>query len=538
MSSCAYQFGSWLVEPELNRITSGTAEKHLEPLSMDILSYLLEYPNQVVSADRLLEIGWSNRVVERNAVPRVINEIRRALGDDPRRPRYIQTIRKRGYRAVGAVEKRPASNVSLQAIEPTHPFIRSDAIKPAGPTEAICSAIAFLPVVNTSEDELLDQLCQVMSEDLEAGLCFYPARRFVGALEAARYVDAGMSSVEIARELKVGTVISGSARLNGNNVRFSIDVVACTGEQVLAQRLENFKDDVSESLERTTDALQWAIVNAIRGFNVALAAKTPIDELGAWGLANRAWCLMDAVGRQSRKDMRYLLECAISLEPSEPFFKAMLARTLGSWILQGASEHREADAHDARRLADESLRSISRQVPPTIMMAGSAYVFLGDHRRGFALMERGYQMNPRLVVNKWDYAKMLLYAGRAKEALVLHEEAALALLPGMIRPFLDLSLANAVLGELKPAMEFARQAVDNSSRQYRVIAIGTYANVLARMDRLDEAVQAIERLRADVPHLSLKGVIDVFHRLFATGDSREATTSGLQKLIDLGIERS
>ncbi|MEJ2088740.1 MAG: alpha/beta fold hydrolase, partial [Gammaproteobacteria bacterium] len=105
MSSLAYQFGGWLVEPELNRISSGSVERHLEPLTMDVLCHLLENAGQIVSSERVLATVWSGKIVESNAVPRAINQIREALGDDSRAPRYIETIRKRGYRTIVDVSR-------------------------------------------------------------------------------------------------------------------------------------------------------------------------------------------------------------------------------------------------------------------------------------------------------------------------------------------------------------------------------------------------------------------------------------------------
>lgn len=104
-----YQFGDWRVEPDQSRIRSGEVERHLEPLSMNALTYLLDRPGETVSADRLLESVWPGRYVEPNAVPRVLNQIRQALGDDPKNPKYIQTIRKRGYRTLAQV--RPLEEV-------------------------------------------------------------------------------------------------------------------------------------------------------------------------------------------------------------------------------------------------------------------------------------------------------------------------------------------------------------------------------------------------------------------------------------------
>lgn len=100
-----YRFGDWTVEPARNRVCGAGREVSLEPLSMDMLRHLLERPGRTVSADELLDAVWGRKVVEANAIHQRIGQIRRALGDDPARPRYIETIRKRGYRTLAAVER-------------------------------------------------------------------------------------------------------------------------------------------------------------------------------------------------------------------------------------------------------------------------------------------------------------------------------------------------------------------------------------------------------------------------------------------------
>ena len=77
---------------------------------MDVLAYLVERHEKVVSADELLERYWPGRVVEQSTIHRRINQIRRALGDDAKDPAYIQTIVKRGYRAIAEVERTVAGD--------------------------------------------------------------------------------------------------------------------------------------------------------------------------------------------------------------------------------------------------------------------------------------------------------------------------------------------------------------------------------------------------------------------------------------------
>ena len=60
----AYEFGDWLIEPDLNRIRRGEQEIQLEPSTLGVLCYLLERPGEIVSVDELLASVWQDDRVE------------------------------------------------------------------------------------------------------------------------------------------------------------------------------------------------------------------------------------------------------------------------------------------------------------------------------------------------------------------------------------------------------------------------------------------------------------------------------------------
>ncbi len=107
-----FRVGDWLVEPQLNRISQGDHAVPLEPRAMEVLAFLAGRPGEVVSTDQLIEAVWNRRFVGDSPVYRIIAELRRVLGDDARQPRYIQTIRKRGYRLVAEVASEPGARIT------------------------------------------------------------------------------------------------------------------------------------------------------------------------------------------------------------------------------------------------------------------------------------------------------------------------------------------------------------------------------------------------------------------------------------------
>jgi TolB-like protein/DNA-binding winged helix-turn-helix (wHTH) protein/Flp pilus assembly protein TadD len=72
---------------------------------MDVLVYFAGRPGEVVSRDELERDVWHGAVVGYDAMTKTVTKLRQALGDDPRNPRYIQTVPKRGYRFVGQAER-------------------------------------------------------------------------------------------------------------------------------------------------------------------------------------------------------------------------------------------------------------------------------------------------------------------------------------------------------------------------------------------------------------------------------------------------
>jgi len=97
------RFGDWLVDPATGAISGGGESRHLEPKVMEVLALLLSNPGEVISKERLLEEVWADAFVTDDAVWRCIGALRHALGDDPRSPRYVETIPRKGYRTVAPV---------------------------------------------------------------------------------------------------------------------------------------------------------------------------------------------------------------------------------------------------------------------------------------------------------------------------------------------------------------------------------------------------------------------------------------------------
>jgi DNA-binding winged helix-turn-helix (wHTH) protein len=99
----AFLVGDWLVVPRLNRLSRGDQLVHIELKLMEVLVHLAERPGELVSKRDLVDAVWQVKIVSDGTLTRAVALLRKALGDNARHPRYIETIPKRGYRLVAPV---------------------------------------------------------------------------------------------------------------------------------------------------------------------------------------------------------------------------------------------------------------------------------------------------------------------------------------------------------------------------------------------------------------------------------------------------
>lgn len=99
----SFRFGDWQVSPATNSLSKGETRHQIEPRLMEVLAALCQRANRVISTEELLLQCWGATLYGDNPVHKTIAQLRRVLGDSAADARYIETIRKRGYRAIAEV---------------------------------------------------------------------------------------------------------------------------------------------------------------------------------------------------------------------------------------------------------------------------------------------------------------------------------------------------------------------------------------------------------------------------------------------------
>ena len=160
MPDRALTFGRYCLDPRVG-LTSGAREIKLTPKALTLLSFLAQRSGEVVSKDELFAAVWPETTVGDAALVTCIQELRSALKDDARKPRYIQTLHRRGYRFIArparSAEPKDQANGTAAALSlPNKP------------------SIAVLPFTNMSGDADQDYFAEGISEDLITGAGPHP----------------------------------------------------------------------------------------------------------------------------------------------------------------------------------------------------------------------------------------------------------------------------------------------------------------------------------------------------------------------------
>ena len=110
--------GEWTVAPSRNLLVRGQEQVRVEPRVMDVLVHLAERAGEVVSKEELVERVWEGRSVTDDVLTVTIYALRKALGDDARRPRYLETVSRRGYRWIAPAKSAATDAATAQTEAP------------------------------------------------------------------------------------------------------------------------------------------------------------------------------------------------------------------------------------------------------------------------------------------------------------------------------------------------------------------------------------------------------------------------------------
>jgi Tol biopolymer transport system component/DNA-binding winged helix-turn-helix (wHTH) protein len=140
----AFRLAGWIIRPAFFRIEGPQGPTTIEPRCMGVLVCLASRPGEVVSRNEILDEIWSDVTVGEEVLTRAVSQLRQVFGDDPKNPRFIETIRGGGYRLVAPVEAAPPERADRTPARTSKRLPRAGWVTGAVGTVALIAAFAVL----------------------------------------------------------------------------------------------------------------------------------------------------------------------------------------------------------------------------------------------------------------------------------------------------------------------------------------------------------------------------------------------------------
>ena len=309
-----FLFEDHRLDTERRELHRGSLRIAVEPQVFDLLIYLLQNRDRVVSKDDLFASVWGGRVVSESTLTSRINAARKAIGDSGEDQKLIRTVARKGVRFVGIVDVRSNS------ADPAHAAAPADQIhEPPRPAIPLPDrpAIAVLPFTNMSGDPEQEYFSDGISEDIITALSKLRWFFVIARNSSFTYKGKAVHLKQVAEELGVGYVVEGSVRKGGDRVRITVQLNdVTTGSHLWAERYDRSLADVFAVQDEITEAIVAAIEPQLYAAENFRARRKPPESMDAWDLVMRALSHYWRVTRQDNVVAQALLEKATTIDPN------------------------------------------------------------------------------------------------------------------------------------------------------------------------------------------------------------------------------
>ena len=406
-------FDDYEIDVERRELRRAKTPVHVEPQVFDLLVYLVQNRDRVVSKDDLIASVWGGRIVSDSTLTSRINAARNAVGDSGEDKMLIRTIARRGFRFVGTVRMQPNGDEPAQVTGPppdeTHMPSRLALPLPDRP------AIAVLPFINMSGDPEQEYFSDGISEDIITALSKLRWFFVIARNSSFIYKGKAVHMKQVAEELGVGYAVEGSVRKSGDRVRITAQLNdVATGSHIWAERYDRGLADVFAVQDEITEAIVAAIEPQLYAAENFRAQRKPPNSMDAWDLVMRALSHYWRVTRQDNVVAQALLEKAIAIDPNYGQALGVLAAS-HTFSAHMGWEDMAASAPIAERAALAAIRSDSED-PWAHHALGCVYLFTRRFDDSLAEFELALRLNPNFSLAQGYYGLALSYCGRWQEA--------------------------------------------------------------------------------------------------------------------------
>lgn len=397
-----YRFGPYTLDPSAYRLTRDRDVIQLSPKIIDLLLYLVARQPALVSKDDLFKALWPDVAVTDNALTQAVSELRQALGDDPAKPVYVQTVARRGYRFIAPVSGSPTAPATVPALAPTE-VVRESAALPV---------IAVLDFSNVTGDRELGWLASGIAETVTNDLRAIAPMRVVDRLRVVEAMRrSGLDLSSIRADLHLDLAVVGSFQRAGNRLRITARVVdAATGEATAEAKADGPIDQVFELQDRIVG--QFADVLWAGGRQIRTVADT--SSLEAYRAYTEGRVKLESLDASFVPAAIEDFERAIALDPRYAAAHVGLANAR-FWQYETSRATNQPQASLLARAIDHVRKAIEIErdlaeahatLSFLLMSAGRAADGLVSARRAVALEPRYWGNQFRLAHAAWGEERL------------------------------------------------------------------------------------------------------------------------------------
>jgi tetratricopeptide (TPR) repeat protein/DNA-binding winged helix-turn-helix (wHTH) protein len=268
-----FKVGEAEIRPDTNTVFIDGEERYLRQQAMQVLTYLLQRPGELVSKEELNRSVWNDTAVTDDALVQCVVEIRKALGDDPRRPRFVRTVPKGGYAFIGPVAplfQEPATAeagqkaalswlprwglaaAALMVIIGIAAFVswRRPAAAIEWPAQPGKTRVIVLAFENTSKQGDLDWLRRGLAEMIVTDLARSPGLNVLAPSHLVRLAGGDATAtdmaaaIELAKRAKADAIVTGTYSAVGDALRVDARVYQADGMLIGSESLTAARREV------------------------------------------------------------------------------------------------------------------------------------------------------------------------------------------------------------------------------------------------------------------------------------------------------
>jgi len=525
-----FRFGVFELDPRAGELRKSGHRVRLQEQPLRILTMLLLRPGDTVTREELRQQLWPDdtAVDFDHGLNNAVNRLREALGDSAETPHFVETLPRRGYRFIGAVEAlhdRPpvASGSSGSAVRLGRPLWRIGVVlagllslvffgvwrlgtRDTGPSPGRVT-LAVLPFQNMSGDPEQEHFSDGLTEEMITQLGQFDTERLgVIARTSSMYYKGKSERVDrIGHDLGVDYLLEGSVRRSGDRVRITAQLIRVRDQTHLwAGRYERALGNVFSVEEEVAHAIAQRIRLTLTPWRGGARAAFHLDpeahelywkaqQLAARNTESSLMASIDLFEQAARREpgyaaarsgqaLSYLRLSSFYRPPREVMPKALAAANQALEL-----DDTLAEAHTVRgsvellynwdwRAANRELRR-AIELHPSSAEARAWYGFYlmtrGQHGAAIAEARRAQELDPLSPVRRTDTQWILLMARRYDEAIEVGRQA-LAIEPGFALAYSYTGLAHAQRGEpteTLAALEAGRR-LDDSTMPTLFLAFG------------------------------------------------------------------